>query len=166
MTPNHDELSKDPQHCLRRLDRVWIDSPIYFITTDTANRAKLLANPLAADILISEWMAASSRHGWGIGYYIIMPDHVHFFASPSRSAISLSRLMQAWKEWTSKRICREMKLKPPLWQSEFFDHLIRSLESYEEKSRYVFENPVRAGLVERPEDWPYSGRVSDLHLGP
>jgi REP-associated tyrosine transposase len=164
MSKNADS-SKDPQHRLRRLDQVWVETPIYFVTTDTANRTPLLANPQCTEILVSEWKSASSRHGWGIGYYVVMPDHVHFFASPSRSATSLSRFMQAWKEWTSKRICREIGIKPPLWQSEFFDHLLRSFESYEEKTRYVLENPVRAGLVEKVEDWPFLGKVEDLYFG-
>ena len=46
-----------------------------------------------------------------------------------------------------------------LWQREFFDHLLRSNESYKAKWAYVRMNPVRAALVERPEDWPYQGYV-------
>jgi REP element-mobilizing transposase RayT len=48
---------------------------------------------------------------------------------------------------------------PKLWQPGFFDHLLRSEESYEQKWRYVRENPVRAGLASRAEDWPYQGEV-------
>jgi len=47
----------------------------------------------------------------------------------------------------------------PLWQPEFFDHLVRSAESRAEKWAYVRENPVRAGLVIRAEDWPFAGAV-------
>jgi REP element-mobilizing transposase RayT len=167
MASNRDTSSgKDPQHRLRRLDQVWLENPIYSITTDTKVRAPILANLACAEVLVSEWTSASARYGWGIGYYVIMPDHVHFFASPSRSAATLSRLMQAWKGWTSKRIGKATGLQPPLWQSGFFDHVLRSFESYEEKSRYILENPVRAGLVERPEDWPFHGKVSHLHFGP
>ena len=48
------------------------------------------------------------------------------------------------------------------WQDGFFDHLLRSGESYAEKWNYVRMNPVRAGLVARPEDWPYSGEIEKL----
>jgi len=48
------------------------------------------------------------------------------------------------------------------WQAEFFDHLLRSAESYESKWEYVRQNPVREQLVERPEDWPFQGELSDL----
>ena len=47
----------------------------------------------------------------------------------------------------------------PLWQRGFFDHLLRTAESYGEKWNYVRENPVRAGLVERAEDWQYAGEI-------
>ena len=44
-------------------------------------------------------------------------------------------------------------------QRGFFDHLLRSAESYGQKWNYVRENPVRAGLVEKAEDWPYAGEI-------
>jgi len=47
----------------------------------------------------------------------------------------------------------------PLWQRGFFDHLLRSEESYGQKWNYVRENPVRAGLAQNPEDWPYAGEI-------
>jgi hypothetical protein len=55
-----------------------------------------------------------------------------------------------------------MKLSAPLWQREFFDHVLRSQESYDVKQQYVMENPVRAGLVQRPEDWNFRGEIAQL----
>ena len=49
----------------------------------------------------------------------------------------------------------------PLWQPEFFDHLLRSDESLREKIAYVHNNPVRAGLVKDPKDWPYKGNLGN-----
>jgi hypothetical protein len=54
---------------------------------------------------------------------------------------------------------RELGHEPEYWQRGFFDHLIRNLESYGEKWEYVRQNPVRARLVTRPEDWPYHGET-------
>ena len=48
------------------------------------------------------------------------------------------------------------------WQNGFFDHLLRGGESYAEKWNYVRMNPVRAGLVEQPEDWPFAGEIEAL----
>jgi putative transposase len=47
----------------------------------------------------------------------------------------------------------------PIWQRGFFDHLLRSAESYAQKWNYVRENPVRAGLVTNAGDWPYSDEI-------
>jgi REP-associated tyrosine transposase len=46
-----------------------------------------------------------------------------------------------------------------LWQPGFFDHILRTAESYVEKWNYVRENPVRAGLVQTANDWPYQGEI-------
>ena len=52
--------------------------------------------------------------------------------------------------------------RPTLWQSGFFDHLLRSIESYGQKWQYVRANPVRASLVACAEDWPYQGEIVTL----
>ena len=54
------------------------------------------------------------------------------------------------------------RLGPPFWQKEFFDHVLRSDESYESKWLYVRENPVRAGLVSSAEDWPCAGEMTPI----
>jgi REP element-mobilizing transposase RayT len=147
-----------------------VDSPIYFVTTCTQSRRAVLARPEIAEILIEEWKSAQDRHGWAVGRYVIMPDHVHFFCRPEREAKALSRLMAAWKGWSSRRVHEILQPRPapevttPLWQREFFDHVLRSSESYSEKWNYVFENPVRAGLVTRADDWPYAGEIETLML--
>jgi REP element-mobilizing transposase RayT len=65
---------------LRRLGRIWIEASIYFVTTCVKDRRQLLACDKVANILIAEWHAAHDRRGWAVGRYVIMPDHVHFFA--------------------------------------------------------------------------------------
>ncbi len=93
-----------------------------------------------------------------------MPDHVHFFCSAELGAKPLPIFMQRWKEWSSKRISRELKLSGRLWQEEFFDHILRSSESYSQKWDYVQENPVRAGLVKSSDRWPWQGEIESLML--
>ena len=72
--------------------------------------------------------------------------------------------MQAWKQWTSKRLARELSLSGNLWQEQFFDRVLRSTESYSQKWDYVKENPVPAGLVAGAEDWPWQGEIDSLVL--
>jgi REP element-mobilizing transposase RayT len=149
---------------LRRLHRIWIDNPIYFVTTCTYRRRRILTSSRVAAILREEWLATRERHGWVIGRYVIMPDHVHFFCAAELDAKPLSKLMQAWKQWSSKRITRELELGDRIWQAEFFDHVLRSSESYSQKWDYVRENPVRAGLVSDAGDWRWQGEIDALML--
>ncbi|HUL51967.1 MAG TPA: transposase [Opitutaceae bacterium] len=145
---------------LKRLRRVGERQPTYFITTCVNGRRALLANETAHNILRQEWQESLVRHGWAVGRYVVMPDHVHFFIMPSPTMpCALSVVVGKWKEWTAKRLLRELGGSAPLWQPEFFDHLLRSNESRREKWVYVRENPVRAGLVARAEDWPYAGSI-------
>ncbi len=144
---------------LGRLARVWLKTPVYFVTTCTHERRRVLATDHAHQVLRAEWFAAEERHGWQIGRYVIMPDHVHFFCCASMTAKPLSTFLKRWKEWSAKALLPPLAMHPPLWQHRFFDHLLRTTESHAEKWLYVRENPVRAGLVARPEDWPYAGRV-------
>jgi len=153
-----------PEHKhLRRLDSVWIQSPIFFVTSCTWDRRRILANFDTVAILRSEMSGAREKHGWNIGRYVIMPDHVHFFCASEQTpgAASLSRFVGAFKEWTAKRMVAA-GAKPPVWQKQFFDHVLRSEESYTNKWVYVRENPVRAGLVTRADDWPHAGEIAAL----
>jgi putative transposase len=139
---------------LRRLSSVWLSQPVYFITTCTIDRKPLLANATIHDVLRNEWTQSATRYAWAIGPYIVMPDHVHFFAAPHLDGSSLSSMVGKWKEWTAKRggLVR-------LWQPGFFDHVLRNGESRAAKWDYMRENPVRAGLVKTADEWPFSGWI-------
>jgi putative transposase len=148
------------QRHLHRLSFIWQKQPVYFVTTCIAGRRPLLAKPDIHDILRDEWTGLRKRHGWTVGRYVVMPDHVHFFMAPvPAEGAPLHQAVGRWKEWTAKRILKASIGTAPLWQPEFFDHLLRSKESLAEKWTYVRNNPVRAGLVVQAEDWAYAGSI-------
>jgi hypothetical protein len=72
-------MPEDPHKHLRRLERVWLESPVYFVSACTHQRRPILA--ATANILTGEWRAAHKRHGRLAGRYVIIPDHVHFFCT-------------------------------------------------------------------------------------
>ena len=147
---------------LKRLDNVFVEQPVFFITTCTHNRRRILDNKTMHDVCIEVWKNSEGLYGWSVGHYVIMPDHVHFFCSPEEDGKKLEVFVGKWKEWTAKYASRRQKVDMPLWQPEFFDHVLRSGESYEEKWRYTHDNPVRAGLVEDASDWPYQGELNQF----
>jgi REP element-mobilizing transposase RayT len=76
-----------------------------------------------------------------------MPDHLHGIVTFSER-YHMRKMFSGWKRWLATR--HGVK-----WQDGFFDHRLRAEESATEKGNYIRMNPVRAGLVARPEDWPY-----------
>jgi putative transposase len=60
------------------------------------------------------------------------------------------------------KVVKPVDSADPVWQRGFFDHVMRSAESYSQKWDYVRENPVRAGLVRDADEWPYSGEIVPL----
>ena len=77
---------------------------------------------------------------------LAMPDHLHGMYSFPAGA--MGKQIASMKEWVAKKAGVR-------WQRDFFDHRIRTWESGAEKAEYIRQNPVRAGLVARPEDWPF-----------
>jgi REP element-mobilizing transposase RayT len=144
---------------LHRLSIVYQSRPHYFITTCTHHRQPVLNRQDIHDVLRDHWAKALDLHGWAIGSYVVMPDHVHFFCTDVGSITPLSHMVGSWKEWSAKTICSAKGLKSPFWQKEFFDHLLRSDESYAEKWEYVRQNPVRAGFVLEANDWKFAGSI-------
>jgi len=84
-----------------------------------------------------------------------MPDHIHLFVTGGPDFV-LSRWVGGLKRAIAiALVCHAREL----WQLGFFDHVLRSDESYAEKWQYVLENPVRAGLVREMEEWPHQGEI-------
>jgi REP element-mobilizing transposase RayT len=88
---------------------------------------------------------------------VVMPDHAHLLLTPLReldgSAYSLVEILQGIKSASAHSLNRALGRSGPVWEEESFDHVLRSPESFEEKVEYIRQNPVRRGLVSRPEDY-------------
>ena len=79
-----------------------------------------------------------------------MPDHLHLFV---REDVEFN--LGLWIRGLKRAIAGDGNF----WQPGFFDHILRSDESYGRKWQYVRDNPVRAGLVGDPNEWPYHGEI-------
>ena len=130
------------------------------MTACTANRRKILARSAIHESFI-EFAKSGPEHGAWIGKYVLMPDHVHAFVALDDEKITLANWMKSLKNSLSKTL-QARNVPVPHWQKTFFDHVLRSSESLSEKWEYVCENPVRAGLVKKSEDWPFQGEIFSL----
>jgi putative transposase len=143
-------LAKPP-----RLERLFqkYDSPVYFVTFCTKDRRKILANERIHAVLIRYGEQGVER-GFALGRYVIMPDHIHLFVSGT-----LDFDLGLWVRGLKRVVAAAVTGGRGIWQPGFFDHIIRNSESYSAKWDYVRENPVRAGLVSRADDWPFQGEL-------
>jgi REP element-mobilizing transposase RayT len=121
-----------------------------------------LNNPAIHKRWIEFGKTGATRGAW-LGAYVLMPDHLHAFVVIDDERLKLSAWMKSLKNALSK-VLREKDAPSPHWQKGFFDHILRSGDSYSEKWQYVRENPVRAGLVKAWSDWPFAGEVFDLEF--
>jgi REP element-mobilizing transposase RayT len=86
-----------------------------------------------------------------------MPDHAHLFVCGHEEFL-LGRWIGSLKRALA-RGCGWPDSGQKIWQEGFFDHVLRNDESMSEKWEYIRQNPVRARLVNDPEDWPYQGEI-------
>ncbi len=119
----------------------------YFITVCATPRGQnhFCHAPIGQSVLDS----IAYRHGkgiWTCDLALLMPDHIHMILS-FPDIPSFSRVVGEWKHWLSH-------MHRISWQENFFDHRIRN-ETDRHKGEYILENPVRAGLVAKAEDWPW-----------
>ncbi len=85
---------------------------------------------------------------------VVMPDHAHvIFRIVDGSA--LGEILHSIKSFSSKQVNKILGRKDPLWHEESFDHIIRHEAEWEEKTEYVRQNPVKRGLVRKPEEYKW-----------
>jgi REP element-mobilizing transposase RayT len=93
---------------------------------------------------------------------VIMPDHVHMIITPLKddkgNSYGLAEIMNGIKGASAHSTNVALNRKGRVWQSESFDHILRSEESIHSKVQYICENPIRKGLVSNIEDYPWLWR--------
>jgi REP element-mobilizing transposase RayT/mono/diheme cytochrome c family protein len=132
---------------------LWLrpEDEIFFITVCCNARGR---NQLChAEIARTIFDLAEFRNDNAIWYahlICLMPDHLHALISfPYEQP--MRQIIANWKRFLATKLKTD-------WQRDFFDHRLRRDESFTEKSDYIRANPVRAGLVNRSEEWPYFWR--------
>jgi putative DNA methylase len=93
--------------------------------------------------------------------FVIMPNHAHMLVTPR---VPLPELTRTVKSYSAKQANQILGLTgQPFWQEESYDHLVRNQREFERIKLYVENNPVRAGLVCQPEDYPWSSGYARNH---
>jgi putative transposase len=103
----------------------------------------------------SQFWRTSAEHAFAIAAYCYMPDHVHLVLAGLHDGASLLPCVEVMRQRSSRvaKAARGIRL----WQDGYFERVLRDNKQLEVIARYVFENPVRAGLTDHASKWPGSG---------
>ena len=139
---------------MSRIRRLVVSDRFFFITCRVLRRRATLSGAELEQLarVVAERRA---EHGYLLTAWVFLPDHWHAIFFP-RFPLTISRLMESIKVGSTLRINAMRKERGLLWQRRFFDRALRTVKEYGEKVEYIHQNPVKAGLVRRAEDWPWS----------
>ena len=151
----------------------------YFVTFAVVGWVDLFTRNVYKDILLESWRYCQQQKGLLIHAYVIMTNHVHMIISKNSDTL-LEAIMRDMKKFTSSKLLEAIKKEPEsrrewmlslfrqagennsnnkivqLWQQDNHPIECGSPTILRQKIDYVHENPVRAGFVEKAEDWTYS----------
>ncbi len=125
---------------------------------DAGHGSCVLREARCAEVIIENWKHFDGGryrlHAW-----VVMPNHVHVLVEPLGTE-AVSKIVQSWKSYTAKVILPlcpvGLFVDKHLWQADYYDRFMRSERHYLAAVDYIHRNPVKAGLVASPEDWPWS----------
>jgi putative transposase len=127
---------------------------LHYLTFTCFHRASFLDTTQARDVFEQTLERVRRWYGIGITGYVVMPEHVHLLLSePERG--QLATAMQMLKQVTARKL-HGVTAGKAFWQKRYYDFNVWSKQKRIEKLRYLHRNPVRRGLVEKPEDWAWS----------
>lgn len=106
-------------------------------------------------LLIDVLQAARRRVAFLLRGYVLMPDHWHALLWTG-CALTISQVVHDVKKVSARKLHERCGTQGPLWQHQFWDRFVRHAKEFNERLSYMHLNPVRRGLVDRPEDWRWS----------
>ena len=132
------------------LNRYQLNGDLHFITFSCFQLKPYLASPQARSRFEDSLELMRTRYEFCVMGYVVMPEHVHMLLSePAHDP--LFKAIHALKLSVSK-----LSRQHPFWQARYYDFNVFTARKHVEKLRYIHRNPVRRGLVQRPEDWQWS----------
>lgn len=130
------------------------ENQIYFITTVIHKRRKLFVNlDICRNIILQMKQFDDEGHIETIAW-VIMPDHIHWLFE-LKTDYDLATVVKRFKGRSARKLNLLLGERGKFWQHAYYDHALRNDEDIKKVARYIVANPLRAGLVERIEDYPY-----------
>ncbi len=138
---------------MSKLLRHFNPGQIYFITSVTHDRQPILvSNPKSYSCAVDKAKVATP---FEVLAWVLMPDHFHVIINPFESylpdIIKRIKLSFAYQYRSLNGLYRAK-----VWQSRYWDHVIRNEDDLHKHIDYIHYNPVKHGLVSSPFDWEHS----------
>jgi len=121
---------------------------------DEGHGRRDLANPQIAE-LVQNALLQFDGERYALVAWCVMPNHVHALAE-MRQGHRLDRVVHSWKSFTAHAANRLLRRADRFWAPEYFDRYMRDDAQLAAVQAYIEENPVKAGLCRKPEDWQFS----------
>lgn len=128
----------------------------YFLTFCTDRRARHFLDADVVGLALAQFLRVGHAEGFTLLAYCFMPDHVHVLVEGTTADSHLRRFIKLSKQCSGHAFGRA-KGGRRLWQPFAFEHTLRYDADVPRVVRYILENPVRAGLVTSPQDYPFAG---------
>jgi putative transposase len=137
-----------------RLGRYSEPNRIYFVTSCCEARARIFERHDYARLVLAQGQIEQAVGDCASLAMVVMPDHIHWLLG-LKNGRSLQRIIGSLKGRSALQINRLRRARGRIWQAGFHDHAIRKEESLENIAAYLLNNPVRAGLVSKFDEYPF-----------
>src|SRR5262249_9783433 len=130
----------------------------YFLTICTYERARLFIDDQSVHLMLSQLSGTAGDQRFVVVAYCFMPDHVHILVEGNHPAADFCAFVRIFKQRSA--LASKQRNETAVWHGCYFEPVLRDNEDPIRVARYILENPVRANLIQRPEDCPYLGSMT------
>jgi len=130
----------------------------HFLTFCSEHRAPILIKEPVFRLFCAQLRTCCDAHGMAADAYCVMPDHVHLLTRAASATAKLQSFMKNLKQQTGWGFRKDFGGR--LWQRDYYDHVLREDDEDAAVIAYIVNNPLRAGLVKSPLDYPFWGSLT------
>ncbi len=137
----------------------------FFTSSTTWERRQILQSHNLCELLLDVLRENRAKQGLQVHEFVFMRDHIHLILTPS-PLVSLEKAMQFIKGGFSYRAKKELNRRGEIWQKGYNERRIKHPGEYARDGEYIWTNPIKAGMVSRPEEYPYSSARLRVEVDP
>ena len=134
--------------------RCSIENQVYFVTAVVNQRRPVFEDFYFFLNVIANMKLEHTRGSVDSIAWIVMPDHFHWLFALNHGN-ELAKVIKAFKGRSARDLNKYLGTRGSFWQHAYYDHALRKDEDIKQVARYIVANPLRAGLVEKIEDYPH-----------